>query len=127
MRTHFYNTSTGVSRTTLGVKRKINRPKLSPEAHAALLACWQQASQSYKNALGETWDTIDKLAQELATSHHKSLQHVQSELHMGQKLAWKERKITSAWNAFNWKKSQEKENGKLIMYYNVGPCSNENW
>jgi hypothetical protein len=44
---------------------------------------------------------------------------VQSELHMGHKLAHKEQKKTSAWNAFTWKKSQQKENSVLIMYYIV--------
>jgi|ERR1700733_2591030 len=116
MRTRFYHTSTRATRTTLGVKRKINRPKLSADARAALLARRRQASQNYKNALGETWTTIDKLTQELATSHHKSIQRVQSELHTGHELARKERKKTSVWNAFTWKKSQDKENGVLVMY-----------
>jgi hypothetical protein len=96
----------------LGVKHKVNRPKLSAEARAALLARRRQASQCYKNALSETWDTIDKLTEDLSVAHHKSLQRVQSELHMGHRLACKSRKKTNAWNAFTWKKSQDKENSK---------------
>jgi hypothetical protein len=110
MRTRFYQTSTKSSRTTLGVKRKVNRPKLSADARAALLARRRQASQNYKNALGETWDTIDKLTEDLAIAHRKSLQRVQCELHMGHRLAHKTRQKTNAWNAFTWKKSQDKEN-----------------
>jgi hypothetical protein len=90
MRTRFYHTLTRATQTTLGVKCKINCLKLSADARAALLARQQQASQNCKNALGETWTTIDKLTQELATSHHKSVQRVQSKLHTGHELARKE-------------------------------------
>jgi hypothetical protein len=109
MRARFYQTSAKY-RTTQGVKKKIQRPKLSKEAHAVLNACRQLAAKRYKDALGETWKTIDKLTEEIATSNHKSVCRVQMELHTGLQCSHTEHKKTSAWNAFTWKKSQEKEN-----------------
>jgi len=112
MRARFYQTSAKYTRTTQGVKKKIQRPKLSKEAHAALNARRLLAAKRYKDALGETWKTIDKLTEEIATSNHKSVRRVQTELHTGLQRSRTERKKTSAWNAFTWKKSQEKENRK---------------
>ena len=112
MRVRFYETSAKHARMTQGIKKKIQRPKLSKEARAALNARQQLAAQRYKDALGETWNTIDKLTEEIAASNHKSVRHVQTELHTGLQCSRTERKKTSAWNAFTWKKSQEKENRK---------------
>jgi hypothetical protein len=50
---------------------------------------------------------IDKLTEDIAENHHMSLCCVQSELHMGH-----QHKKTNMWNAFYWKKFQNKENGK---------------
>jgi dGTP triphosphohydrolase len=113
MRTRFYQASAKHPRMTQGVKKKPQRPKLSKEARAALNARRRLAAKRYKDALGETWNTIDKLTEEIAASHHKSVRHVQTELHTGLHRSHTERTKTSAWNAFTWKKSQEKENSEL--------------
>ncbi|KAF8240164.1 hypothetical protein L208DRAFT_1234855 [Tricholoma matsutake] len=95
------------NRTTQGIKSKIQHPKLSKEACTALNACRQLAAWQYKDVLGETWNVIDKLTEELAVSHHKCIchhYHVQNELHTGHQHSCIEHKKTSAWNAFTWKK-----------------------
>jgi hypothetical protein len=112
MRTRFYATSSKLSKPTQAVKKKAKRPQLSKEARTAVNARRCLAAQNYRNELGEAWATIDKLIEDLAQNHHKSICHVQSKLHMGHQLASREHKKTNAWNAFCWKKSQDKENGK---------------
>jgi hypothetical protein len=76
----------------------------------AITAHQRLASQSYKSALKDTWEKIDKLTKNLAVAHHKSIRQVQLELHMGRQVGLAGHKKTSAWNTFCWKKSQEKEN-----------------
>lgn len=110
MRTRFYRTSTKPGQATQGIARKVSRPKLTKDVRAAIAARRRLASQSYRSALRETWGKIDELIENLALAHHKSLRQVQLELHMGRQLGHRERKKTNAWNAFCWKKSQEKEN-----------------
>jgi hypothetical protein len=68
-------------------------------------------SQSYRSALKDTWEKINDLTENLAVAHHKSIRQIQLELHMGWQVGFTDCKKTSAWNAFCWKKSQEKENG----------------
>lgn len=112
MRTRFYQTSAKHAKTT-GVKKRIKRPKLSKEARAILNARRQLAAQRYRDALGDSWNTLDKLTEDIAVSHHKSIRRVQTELHTGIQRSRIQRKKTSAWNAFTWKKSKEKDNGRL--------------
>ena len=112
MRTHFYTTSSSLSQPTQAVKKKAKRPQLSKEAWTLVNAHRHQASQSYRTELGKAWATIDKLTEDIAENHHKSLHRVQSELHMGRQLASCQHKKTNMWNVFCWKKSQDKENGK---------------
>jgi hypothetical protein len=110
MKTRFYNTSTKVGRTTQDA-RKFHRPKLTKDVRAAITARRRLVSQSYKSALKDTWGKIDELTKNLAVAHHKSICQVQLELHIGRQVGLTGHKKTSAWNAFCWKKSQEKENG----------------
>ena len=112
MRTRFYTTSSSLSQPTQAVKKKAKCPQLSKEARTLVNARRRQASQSYRTELGEAWAMIDKLTEDIAENHHKSLRRVQSELHMGCQLASHQHKKTNMWNAFCWKKSQDKENGK---------------
>ena len=107
----FYQVSGKHAGPRQGIK-KIQRPKLSKEAYATLNACRLLAAKRYKDALGESWDTIDKITEDVASSHHKSVHRVQMELHTGLQCLRTERKKTNAWNVFTWKKSQEKENSK---------------
>jgi hypothetical protein len=100
-----------MSGTTQAVK-KTKRPKLTKEARIAVNARRRVAAHNYKNDLEEAWSKIDEVTEDLALTHHKSVRRVQSELHMGRQLASRECKKTNGWNAFCWKKSQNKENGK---------------
>ena len=111
MRTRFYQTSATHAKTT-GVKKRIKRPTLTKEARAALNARRRLAAKKYRDALGDSWNTLDKLTEDIAVSHHKSIRRVQTELHTGIQRSRIGRKKTSAWNAFTWKKSQEKDNSR---------------
>ena len=112
MRTCFYQVSGKHAETTQGIKKKIQHPRLSKKARAALNARWHLAAKHYKDALGETWNMIDKITEDISSSHHKSVRRVQMELYTSLQRSHTEQKKTSAWNAFTWKKSQEKENSK---------------
>lgn len=112
MQTRFYQPTRGSSRSTQGAKpRKARRPKLSKEAHEALRERRRASAEKFDTALRAAWSTIDGITDNLATSHHKSIRRVQSELHMGSLLTRKRHSKTNAWNAFLWKASQEKESG----------------
>jgi hypothetical protein len=115
MRTRFYSTSTKPGRTTQGIAQKVSRPKLAKDVRAAINARRRLASQSYQRALKDTWGKIDELTENLTIAHHKSIQHVRLELHMGRQISRMGPKKTSAWNAFCWKKAQEKENGRNFL------------
>ena len=117
MRTRFYETSVGPTKRTQVGKRTIPRVRLSKEARAALTARQREAAARYKNDVEDVWTKIDEATEDLAVNHHKSLRHVQSELHMGRLMARTKRQKTSAWNAFCWKKRQEKENDSSGMFH----------
>ncbi|RDB19669.1 hypothetical protein Hypma_013284 [Hypsizygus marmoreus] len=117
MRTRFYGTVAKPSSALQGL-RKRNRPRLSAEAREALNARRRHAAESYKKALSEAWTKIDEATEDLAAAHHKTVRRVQSELHMGRQLSRIQRKKTNAWNAFCWKKSQDKENGPELSARN---------
>ena len=83
MRTCFYQVSGKHAGTTQGIKKKIQCPKLSKEARTALSARRHLAAKRYRDALGKTWNTINKITEDIASSHHKSVCRVQMELHTG--------------------------------------------
>lgn len=126
MRTHFYPTSSKLGKAIQTVKKKAKCPQLSQEARAAINAHCCQAAQNYRNDLGEAWKKIDKVTENLAATHHKSIHRVQSELHMGSMTTKREHKKTNAWNAFCWKKSQDKENGNALLFCGR-PCTDFAW
>ncbi|KAG6875862.1 hypothetical protein C0992_001988 [Termitomyces sp. T32_za158] len=107
----FYDTGPKSVSSVQSKRQRVPRPQLSVAAHEAIIAKRRNASKEYNAALEEAWGTIDETAVNIAATHHKSIRHVQSELHMGRQLAYVKRKKTSVWNAFCWKKSlQNKEN-----------------
>ena len=114
MRTRFYTASSKLGRITQAVSKKAKRPQLSKEAHAAVNARRRQAAQNYQNDLGEAWKKIDEVVETLAATHHKSVRRVQSDIHMGSMITKRVHKKSNAWNAFCWKKSQNKENGNSL-------------
>ncbi|KAG1770558.1 hypothetical protein EV702DRAFT_977990, partial [Suillus placidus] len=88
------------------------RPKvvLSKEARAALKHSRQEKSRQFKDALDDAWNQLDDATKTIATSHHKSVRHVQNDLYIGRGLLRSRRSKLNAWNAFCWKKNQETEN-----------------
>jgi|SRR5580693_8678026 hypothetical protein len=110
MRTRFYPTSIGSTKRTQVSKRTTPRVRLSKEARAALTARQREAATRYKKDVEDVWTKIDEATEDLAVNHHKSLRRVQSELHMGRLITRTKRQKTNLWNAFCWKKRQDKEN-----------------
>lgn len=92
------------------VPRKYTHVKLSKDARIAIHARQKAAAHRYKRDVDNAWATINKLSEDLATTHHKSLHRVQGELHMGREITQKKRNKTSLWNAFCWKKRTECQN-----------------
>ena len=94
---------------TQGVKRHAARPKLSKEAHAALRTQRQGKNENYNSALNEADKAISNIIESVAVSHQKSIRRVEATLKMGHDpITNAHRKKTSAWNAFCWKKMQER-------------------
>jgi hypothetical protein len=105
MRTQFYNPTAKPSMRTQGVTKTYKRIQLSKEARMAINARKQEASRHYKKDLDEAWAEIDKVTENLAITHHKSVRRIQQELHMGGIRAKSSK--TNAWNAFSWKKNRD--------------------
>ncbi|KIK21243.1 hypothetical protein PISMIDRAFT_104387 [Pisolithus microcarpus 441] len=79
---------------------------LSANARAALKLNQYDKTEKFKKDLDDAWQSLDKVTKTLASKHHKSVQRVQNDLHLGHmKFRSKHSKI-SAWNAFCWKKGR---------------------
>ncbi|KAI6002901.1 hypothetical protein EDD15DRAFT_2157242 [Pisolithus albus] len=79
---------------------------LSANARAALKLNQYDKAEKFKKDLDDAWQSLDKVTKTLASKHHKSVRHVQNDLHLGHmKFRSKHSKI-SAWNAFCWKKGR---------------------
>ncbi|KAI6026437.1 hypothetical protein BKA83DRAFT_4462843 [Pisolithus microcarpus] len=77
---------------------------LSANARAALKLNQYDKMEKFKKDLDDAWQSLDKVTKTLASKHHKSVQRIQNDLHLGHmKFRSKHSKI-SAWNTFCWKK-----------------------
>ncbi|KAF9234799.1 hypothetical protein BU15DRAFT_65425 [Melanogaster broomeanus] len=99
-----------------------HRPRivLSKAARATLALERRQKSSMFKDALDSAWSQIHDTTMEMAVSHRKNLYFRQTAHHMRRTKA-------NAWNAFFWKKGQEKkENQELVDSESTGrarlPC-----
>jgi hypothetical protein len=91
---------------------------LSKEARACLTAQCRQKSKDFKVALDNTWLSIDNAVKTIASSHHKSIRRVTNDLYMGRGGLHFKCSKSNAWNAFCWKKNQEKdENGMMHFLF----------
>ena len=115
MRTWFYQPTAKRPGHTQGIARKQKRVKLTKEARAAITARQREASRHYQRDLDEAWAKIGEATESIATAHHKSVRHVQSELHMRPSIAHKNHSKTSAWNAFSWKKNNTLKGEKGVV------------
>ncbi|KAG2741137.1 hypothetical protein P692DRAFT_201684588, partial [Suillus brevipes Sb2] len=88
------------------------RPKvvLSKDARAALRLSRCAKSLRFKQALDDAWRQMDDAAKTIATSHHKSIRRVQNDLYTGRGPLRSKRLKPNIWNAFCWKKNQDREN-----------------
>jgi hypothetical protein len=94
------------------------RPKLSKEARQVATARQREAATAYSKDLSAAWKTIDEATENIAVKHHKSLQHVQSTLHMGRGAFTRQgSKKTTAWNAYTWKTMKEQRESDGWLFY----------
>ncbi|KAI5983571.1 hypothetical protein EDC04DRAFT_2616121 [Pisolithus marmoratus] len=77
---------------------------LSENAHAALKLNQHEKVERFKKDLDNVWQSLDKVMKTLASRHHKSVQHVQNDLHLGCVKLHSKRSKINTWNAFCWKK-----------------------
>ena len=62
------------------------------------------------------WLQVDTIVGDLVVEHHRPIQRVKADLHMGSLLTRRQHQKTNCWNAFLWNMSQEKEkNGTLSL------------
>ncbi|KAG6372660.1 hypothetical protein JVT61DRAFT_7412 [Boletus reticuloceps] len=64
-------------------------------------------SERFKADLDHGFQQLDTIINGLAGKHHKSVQQVKSQLHIGHSKSQAQRSKISAWNAFCWKKHHE--------------------
>src|SRR6267154_5385109 len=95
--------------------RRCSNIVLSKEARAALRHERCTKSLRFKDALDDTWKQLDDATIAIATSHHKSIRQVQNDLYIGHGLLHSKCSKANLWNAFCWKKNQDKENGKFLL------------
>jgi hypothetical protein len=88
---------------------------LSKEARGALRFKRRTKSLWFKDDLDDTWKQLDDATKLIASSHHKSIRQVQNDLYIGCGLLHSKRSKANLWNAFCWKKNQDKENGKFLL------------
>jgi hypothetical protein len=93
---------------TQAVKERAPRPKLSKEAQAALRAQQQSKGKAYNLALDDANKAINDIIENVAVTHKKSLQRVESTLHMGRDpITNQQRSKSTAWNGFARRKVKE--------------------
>jgi hypothetical protein len=116
MRTRYHRGTVGTQRRTQNIAKHPPRVQLSKDARIAVKARRQAAARLYRTDLEDAWTKMQGVTEDLAANHHKSIRRVQTELNLSCGVARFTRKKTNAWNAFCWKKRQDKENnsdGKL--------------
>jgi hypothetical protein len=96
-------------RRTQSVGRKYTRIRLSKDARAAVTGRQREAARRYKKDLDTAWAQIDDATQNIATTHNKSVRHVQGQFHMGRILSHGKHSKISPWNAFMWKKGKDRQ------------------
>ncbi|KAF8330272.1 hypothetical protein F5887DRAFT_1081863 [Amanita rubescens] len=111
MRTWFLKTAAQPSQANSKAKRR-PRAKIGKGAQALAVARRQTAADGYNKSIDSAWSKIDEEMKNIATKHHKSLQKVQTDLHMGHQRLLKKHSVINPWNAILWKlRQEEKENG----------------
>jgi hypothetical protein len=118
MRTRFFKTAAQPSQAKSTAKRR-PRVKLGKAAQALAVARRRAAADGYNESIDSAWSKIDEEMKNIAIKHKKSLQKVQTDLHMGHQKLLKKHSVINPWNAFLWKVRQETKenevpNGKMV-------------
>ncbi|KAI6032449.1 hypothetical protein EDC04DRAFT_2605189 [Pisolithus marmoratus] len=77
---------------------------LSANACMALKLSQHDKVERFKKDLDDAWQLLDKVMKTLASKHHKSVWHIQNDLHLGHMKFCSRHSKISAWNTFCWKK-----------------------
>ena len=107
MRTLWYSATQPTPQSTKGAGPKVQRPKLSKDARAALAARRKASRESYAKALRDAAGKVNNITEEVATATRQTICRVARDLHMEGHLSRKRHQKPNAWNAFLWSKSQE--------------------
>ena len=87
--------------------------EVSKEVHTTLTAARQEAVAKYQQDLQNAFSVVEQEIKIIVNTHAKSMRCVRSDLHITPQTSMNSHSKKSAWNAFCWKKSQEKENDGL--------------
>ena len=85
-----------------------HRIEVSKEVRATLTVARREAVAKYQQDLQSAFGVIEQEIKTIANTHAKSMRRVRSDLHMAPQTSMNSHSKKSAWNAFCWKKSQEK-------------------
>jgi hypothetical protein len=108
----FYTTKARARNRVRGTKNRAPRVKLSKEARETLQIRRRREATSFQTDIDQAMDDMDEAIRKIAADHRKSFRSVQFLLHRGRgKLTKGHRNKTSAWNAWCWKKGQERDGG----------------
>jgi hypothetical protein len=107
MKLSFYKPSDKPTQRTQSAPKAKPRNELPAEARAAVKAQQRESQLRYQKDIDDAWAQIDKLTENIAASHHKSIRRVQGALHMGHTISRAKRSKSSAWNAFLRKKTMD--------------------
>ena len=105
---HFVKTAIEVPSNNASKRRP--RTAISKEARLILKAHRREASEKYQKDLHEAYADGEQRIRAIASAHAKSDRRVRNDLHMAPRVSLGSHSKKSPWNAFCWKKSQEKEN-----------------
>lgn len=110
-KTRFLKTNVAASSGNAPERR--HRVAVSKEVRATLTAARREAVAKYQQDLQNAFGVVEGEIRTIANAHAKSTRRVRSDLHMAPQTSMNSHSKKSAWNAFCWKKSQEKENGGI--------------
>ncbi|KAG1877137.1 hypothetical protein C8R48DRAFT_590638, partial [Suillus tomentosus] len=77
---------------------------------AALKVAQHTKACKFKDALDDAWDHINETTKMIVGSHQKSIRRIQNQLYFGHGALRSKCSKPNLWNAFCWKKNQDKEN-----------------
>jgi hypothetical protein len=95
-----------------GTRRVQPPPPLHPKVTMTVEACMalrteqHQKTEQFHNNLSTAWKSVDERMHTLTADHHKSVRHVQTDLHF-RHIKFSSRRKPNPWNAFLWQQGRE--------------------